>query len=176
MTLSITGGGRGVQLPIQRTELNFGCPMQGSPRTGLRPWGGSPSHLGRWESTNPNPPRRRQFAAPQVPISHQKTPKNAQKQPIFEAVFHLLLRVNMNRSQKLLRPNSHISHKLSMPRQFIAIHADKRPALLANHAQHRICGRHQITHACPSVPSPLVPTLPCILRSRWIEEKISRET
>ncbi|MGD0293804.1 MAG: Maf family protein [Terracidiphilus sp.] len=30
------------------------APGPGSPRTGLRPWGGGPSHLGTWESTNPN--------------------------------------------------------------------------------------------------------------------------
>jgi putative hemolysin len=29
-----------------------GAPGPGSPRTGLRPWGGDPSHLGTWESKN----------------------------------------------------------------------------------------------------------------------------
>src|ERR1035441_2045000 len=27
---------------------NLGAPGPGSPRTGLRPWGGDPSHLGTW--------------------------------------------------------------------------------------------------------------------------------
>jgi 4-diphosphocytidyl-2-C-methyl-D-erythritol kinase len=29
---------------------NLGAPGPGSPRTGLRPWGGAPSHLGTWDS------------------------------------------------------------------------------------------------------------------------------
>jgi len=29
---------------------NMGAPGPGSPRTGLRPWGGDPSHLGTWDS------------------------------------------------------------------------------------------------------------------------------
>jgi septum formation protein len=33
-----------------------GAPGSGSPRIGLHPWGGDPSHLGTWESTNPNLP------------------------------------------------------------------------------------------------------------------------
>ena len=31
--------------------MNLGAPDPGSPRTGLRPWGGDPSHLGTWDST-----------------------------------------------------------------------------------------------------------------------------
>jgi chorismate dehydratase len=31
--------------------MNMGAPGSGSPRTGLSPWGGDPSHLGTWDST-----------------------------------------------------------------------------------------------------------------------------
>jgi chorismate dehydratase len=31
--------------------MNLGAPGTGSPRTGLRPWGGDASHLGTWDST-----------------------------------------------------------------------------------------------------------------------------
>jgi CBS domain containing-hemolysin-like protein len=36
----------------ESTKLEPGAPGPGSPRTGLRPWGGDPSHLGTWESKN----------------------------------------------------------------------------------------------------------------------------
>jgi hypothetical protein len=48
--------------PVPRKEM--GAPGQGSPRTGLRPWGGDPSHLGTWDSTTANPPTHPQSAPP----------------------------------------------------------------------------------------------------------------
>ena len=34
---------------------SLGAPGPGTPRTGFRPWGGDPSHLGTWETTDLNP-------------------------------------------------------------------------------------------------------------------------
>ena len=51
----------------QFANASPGAPGLGSLRTGLCPWGGDPSHLGIWESTNPVRASRERLAAPQVP-------------------------------------------------------------------------------------------------------------
>ncbi|MGA2217936.1 MAG: hypothetical protein ABSG51_07610 [Terracidiphilus sp.] len=43
--------------------VKLGAPGPGSPRTGLRPWGGDPSHLGTGESKSPSLPSSQSFLA-----------------------------------------------------------------------------------------------------------------
>jgi len=44
---------RELEQNISTAPENMGAPGPGSPQTGLRPWGGGPSHLGTWDSGVP---------------------------------------------------------------------------------------------------------------------------